>query len=110
MIISQRIQRGASILCFSWPGESSQLWKVNTVMEVCCSRSNVLLAGSQVGGILCTVAGARNNVVRDEQTGGKLWDETLQMDIENMWVGDTIIVTVPKNFKQGNTVCLLHVL
>ena len=47
-----------------------------------------------MGGILCTVAGARNIVVRDEQTGGKLWYETLQMDVENMWVGDTIIVIV----------------
>ena len=79
-------------------------------MEVCCSRSNVLLAGSQVGGIMCTVAGARNIVVRDEQTGGKLWDEILQMDVENMWVGDTLIVTVPRNCKQGNTVCLVQVL
>ena len=79
-------------------------------MEVCCSRSNVLLAGSQVGGILFIVAGARTIVVRDEQTGGKQWEETLQMDVKNMWVGDTIIVTVPKNVMQGNTVCLLQVL
>ena len=33
MIISQRTHRGASVLCFSWPGEFSQLWKVNSVME-----------------------------------------------------------------------------
>ena len=59
---------------------------------------------------MCTVAGARTLFVRDEQTGGKLWGETLQTDVENMLVGDTIIVTVPKNYKQGNTLCLLQVL
>ena len=79
-------------------------------MEVCCSRSNVLLAGSQAGSVVCTVAGARHIVVREEQSGGKLWEETLEVEIENMWVGDSIIVTVPKTFKQGNTVCMIHVM
>ena len=31
-------------------------------------------------------------------------------DFATVKMGDTIIVTVPKNFKQGNTVCLLQVL
>ena len=110
MMISQRTHRGACVLCFSWPGTSSRLWRINTVMEVCCARSNVLLAGSQAGGVVCTVPGARTITVRDERSGGKLWEESLQVDIENMWVGDSIIVTVPKTFKQGNTVCLIHVM
>ena len=80
------------------------------MMEVCCARSNVLLAGSQAGGVVCTVPGARSITVRDDMSGGKLWEESLQVDIENMWVGDSIMVTVPKTFKHGNTVCLIHVM
>jgi len=108
IIISQRTHRGASVLCYSWPETCSRLWKINCVMELCCARSNVLLAGSQAGSVVCTVPGARTITARDEQTGGKLWEEHLQVDIENIWMGDSIIVTVPKTFKHENTVCIIH--
>ena len=110
IIISQRGDKGSSIICYSGPGESSQLWSVSSSGEVSGSRSNALLDGSQAGGVVCTVSGAHTIQARDDQTGDQLWEETVKMEIENMWVGDQIIVTVPKNFEKRNTVCMLHVL
>ena len=59
---------------------------------------------------MCTAPGARKIVIRDEQTGEEIWEKTLKMEIENLWVGDSIVVTVPKNFEHGNTICMVHVL
>ena len=45
---------------------------------------------------------------REEDTGRQVWEEVVDSVIQNIWVGDNIIVIVPPDFKQGNTVACIH--
>ena len=108
IILSQRIEQGAYVICFSGPGESSQLWKINIDIQGDNARNNVLLGGSQAAGAVCTAARDGKIAGRDEQSGRELWSDDLKVEIENLWVGDNILITIPKNFEQRNTVCLLE--
>ena len=105
IIISQRADKGPSIVCYSGAGEG---WSI--IPGAQGERSNALLGGSEAGGVVCVGTGSHSVQVVDIETGETLWEERLRVEIENMWVGDGFIVTVPKNFEMSNTVALLSVL
>ena len=111
LTFSERTHRGAALLCLTWaPGEtSSQLWRVTASLPVNTSRPGCLVAGTEAAGLVCTVSGTRTVTAREENTGKVVWEEVVDSVIQNIWVGDNIIVSIPTDFKQGNTVACIHI-
>ena len=60
---------------------------------------------------MVTFGGASGSVaVRDEDTGRMLWEErTDTVSVENIWVGDRLIVIVPGDFTQDNSPSCLFI-
>ena len=54
---------------------------------------------------MVTFGGASGSVaVRDEDTGRMLWEErTDTAAVENVWVGDNVILLMPGDFKLENS-------
>ena len=112
LTFSDRTHRGAAVLCLPWSphtSPSSRLWRVSTSLSLSSPRPGCLVSGSEVAGTVCTVSGARSVTVREERTGKVIWEETVDTVIENIWVGDTVIVIIPPDLRQGNTVSCIHI-
>ena len=67
------------------------------------------MAGTEAAGMVLTVSGTRTVTAREENTGKVVWEEVVDSVIQNIWVGDNIVVSIPPDFKQGNTVACIHV-
>ena len=79
-------------------------------MSACLNKPWVLVSGCELGGVVCTVRGGAGGVVaREESTGRVIWEENVGVEVENIWVGDTIILVIPPNFKHNNTLSCLTV-
>ena len=61
--------------------------------------------GCELGGVVVTFGGASGAVaVREEDTGRMLWEErTHTASVENIWVGDRLILIVPGDFTKENS-------
>ena len=113
LTFSERTHRGAAVTCLAWqPGEVAHTcreWRLSSSLSLASPRPGCLVAGAEVAGVVVTVAGVRAVTVRAEDTGRVLWEAVTGTDIQNVWVGDTHLVTIPPDFRQGNTVCCVHI-
>ena len=76
-------------------------------MSLSSNKTGVLVAGSELGGVVCCLGGGRGGVmVRDERSGKVVVElDRGGVAVDNMWVGDTSIVLVPGDFSHDNTLC-----
>ena len=81
----------------------------HTFLSLASPRPGCLVAGAEVAGVVVTVAGVRTVTVRAEDTGRVLWEAVTGTHIQNVWVGDTHLVTIPPDFRLGNTLCCVHI-
>ena len=111
--MTQPAPRGAALHCLSWaPGETSsslQVWRLSVSLPVSSRRPGCLVAGSEAAGLVLTVSGSRAVTTREEETGKVVWEEVVESVIQNIWVGDSVVVVIPPDFKQGNTVACIHI-
>ena len=115
MAWSERTHRGAAVVCHDWsqwsargaPCQEPPWWRASSSMSLSSNKTGVLVAGSELGGVVCCLGGGRGGVmVREERTGKVVGElDRCGVAVDNMWVGDTNIVLVPGNFKLDNTLC-----
>ena len=120
LVWSERTHRGASLVCHhldTWiragyaPDTCTRhVWRASQSMSACLNKPWVLVSGCEMGGVVCTVRGGAGGVVaREEATGRVIWEENVGVEVENIWVGDTIILIIPQNFKHNNTLSCISV-
>lgn len=67
--------------------------------------------GCELAGVVVTFGGASGCVaVREEDTGRVIWEERTDTGaVENVWVGDRVILLVPGDFKLENSLSCVFV-
>ena len=82
-------------------------------MHPCCCNLLTFVtpstfSGCELAGVVVTVGGAGGVAVRDDRSGKVLYQVQVDTGLENIWVGDTVILVIPRSFKNNNTVsCIM---
>ena len=94
-------------MAYSWGGVGTKkLWKA-TESSSLKSEATVPVCGVDVGSVVLTCQGQHKIVVRDQWTGVRLREISLEGRIENMWADRGKIVTIDRDLSRYGSVTII---